>query len=133
MSLVKYLKIWFTMRGLTTKKVKIQDFLFNWNIAVVLIAMQNLIQQGGSLSSSGIIGFQSMRKESVTAGNRENYGNSFPGGGFSVTAHLYSRVRGIYRMGTAAGPSTNLHVAAQSYHTTGEQHLLIIWKAGKSV
>lgn len=39
MSLVKYLKIWFTMRGLTIKKVKIQDFLFNWNIAVVLIAM----------------------------------------------------------------------------------------------
>lgn len=38
---------------------------------------------------------------------------------FSETDWLYSRVRGVYTMGTAVGASPNLHLATWSYHTAG--------------
>lgn len=47
-----------------------------------------------------------------------------------LTAQLYSRVKGMYRMGRVAGAPPNLHLSVLSSHITGAQYLIIIWAAG---
>lgn len=47
-----------------------------------------------------------------------------------LAAQLYSRVKGIYRMGRAAGTSPNSRLSVLSSRITGAQHLIITWTAG---
>lgn len=75
-----------------------------------------------SPSSSGIIGHRSKSREGAEAANRVQKAVSrtdFWESASELTAHLYSRVREIYSMGTAAGASPNLRLVAWFYCAAG--------------
>lgn len=72
----------------------------------------------GSPFSLWFVDHQAMRTKETEMGDSS-----------SVTAQLYSRVKGVKRMARTAGPSPGLRLAAQSCHTLGSQNLIIIWAA----